>query len=287
MQYRTVFLVLLLLDGSFLCTGFSTAGVVRAKASARSGSPLLYAHSKKSGGAKNNNGSFLMDKYRDPSTGEVMDPYSVLKITRSADRQEIKNAYRAHSRRYHPDVLRFRDVLPGSCNNLEDVRDQWERVKLSYEILSDPLSRKRYDRNEALADPGKTVQRAASQAAVDAAVSVGKGIWGLGATVVREAAKAAAKAAAAHAQTESRNNSKKEEARMMEIGKSTRLVKRRPALIDMETRRRYLELAMRERIDDSMEVARTTKGLTLFSKADKNNRGLRSAGSLNAASPKK
>jgi hypothetical protein len=58
-------------------------------------------------------------------------------------------------------------------NNLDDVREEWERIKLSYEILSDKKTKKRYDRHAMIADP----QAAMSRAAVDA---VGKGISGLG-----------------------------------------------------------------------------------------------------------
>lgn len=47
--------------------------------------------------------------------------------------------------------------------NLDDVREEWERVKFSYEILIDPKSRKSYDRNskvaEVLEDPTKAVGR--------------------------------------------------------------------------------------------------------------------------------
>ena len=143
-----------------------------------------------------------MAEYRDLSTGKILDPYQVLKVTRKADRQEIKQAYRALSRRYHPDVMIHRDILPGSCNNLEDVRNQWERVKLSYEILSDPLRRKRYDRIQAWTDPGRAVQRAATEAALDvmgtAVVSAGQSVWGIGtsigSTVLKEVARAAEQA---------------------------------------------------------------------------------------------
>lgn len=62
-------------------------------------------------------------------------------------------------------------------NDLDDVRDEWERVKLSYEILRDPKTRKRYDRHEVLADPGAAVGRAATDAVLGA---MGKGLAGFG-----------------------------------------------------------------------------------------------------------
>mmetsp|Transcript_2750 Transcript_2750/g.5576 ORF Transcript_2750/g.5576 Transcript_2750/m.5576 type:complete len:272 (-) Transcript_2750:1601-2416(-) len=209
-----------------------------------------------------NDENFLMDEYRDPSTGEIMDPYKILKVSRKAERQEIKAAYRGLSRRYHPDMMLNRDIMPGSCNNLEDVRDHWERVKLSYEILSDPKSRKRYDRHEALADPGKAVQRAASEAAVGAAVSVGKGIWGLGSSVFQSAAKAA---------TQARKETEKKQKMKMQssaTGNSSRIVKKRRPEIDPEMRRRHLELAYRSKIEDTLEASRSKKGSSLFSQTD-------------------
>jgi DnaJ-class molecular chaperone len=99
-----------------------------------------------------------------------------LLVRREATTEEIKKAYRTLSRKYHPDGMRFRTILPGSCNNMDDVRDQWERIKLSYEILSRPKMRKRYDRKVFMADPAAAIQRAAVDAAVKGAVSVGKGI---------------------------------------------------------------------------------------------------------------
>eukprot|EP00523_Entomoneis_sp_CCMP467_P006039 CAMPEP_0168735560 /NCGR_PEP_ID=MMETSP0724-20121128/9400_1 /TAXON_ID=265536 /ORGANISM="Amphiprora sp., Strain CCMP467" /LENGTH=311 /DNA_ID=CAMNT_0008782715 /DNA_START=67 /DNA_END=1002 /DNA_ORIENTATION=+ len=158
----------------------------------RQSSLLLRARKSNNDDDNLNNNNFLMDDYRDPTTGEILDPYRILKIPRDAPRQQIKQAYRNLSRRYHPDTLLHRDILPGSCNNPQDVRNHWERVKLSYEILSDPKQRKRFDRHEALHDPQAALQRAASQAVVGATVALGKGLWGLGSSVVQGAAGAAA-----------------------------------------------------------------------------------------------
>lgn len=46
--------------------------------------------------------------------GEILNPYSVLKVKREADISQIKNAYREMSKRFHPDKQRFRDIMPGS-----------------------------------------------------------------------------------------------------------------------------------------------------------------------------
>jgi DnaJ-class molecular chaperone len=128
------------------------------------------------------------------SNGELLDPYKTLKVARTADKAEIKRSYYTLSRRYHPDGVRHRSILPGSCNNLEDVRDQWERIRWSYEILSHEKTRKRYDRHEALADPGAALQRAAVDAAVQGVVGMGKGIFGMGAFAVKSMMQQASKA---------------------------------------------------------------------------------------------
>uniref|UniRef100_A0A7S3P6E0 J domain-containing protein n=1 Tax=Amphora coffeiformis TaxID=265554 RepID=A0A7S3P6E0_9STRA len=127
--------------------------------------------------------------------GEVLDPYAVLKINRHADTAAIKEAYRRLSRLYHPDARRYKDILPGSCNNEMEVRDQWERINMSYRILSNPVRRRKYDRHEALADPGQALRRAAARAAWSGVVSAGKGLWNVGSqavtTLVHHAEKAA------------------------------------------------------------------------------------------------
>lgn len=123
--------------------------------------------------------SFLLLEFSIAS-GEVINPYDVLKVSRKATREQVRSAYLTFSRRYHPDGYRHRKILPGSCNNLDEVRDQWERIKLSYEILSDSKTRKRYDRHEAIADPGAAVQRAAVDAAFSGLSGMGKGIFDMG-----------------------------------------------------------------------------------------------------------
>mmetsp|Transcript_19538 Transcript_19538/g.28404 ORF Transcript_19538/g.28404 Transcript_19538/m.28404 type:complete len:97 (-) Transcript_19538:547-837(-) len=73
-----------------------------------------------------------------------------------------------------------------NSNNLDEVRDEWERIKLSYEILSDPKMRLRYDRNTAIADPGAAVGRAALGAVGWGFSSVGKGLLGVGEMALKQ-----------------------------------------------------------------------------------------------------
>ena len=123
----------------------------------------------------------LLDDFR-IAGGEVVNPYRILNVSRNADRQEIKAAYRTLSRKYHPDgILQRNDgILPGRCNDMDDVREEWERIKLSYEILTDRKLRIRYDRNSALADPAAAVGRAALETIGWGLSGVGKGLVEVG-----------------------------------------------------------------------------------------------------------
>lgn len=118
--------------------------------------------------------------------GSVVDPYRTLKVDRTANRAAIRTAYRTLSRAYHPDARLYdsTEILPGSCNNEQEVRDHWERINWSYALLMDPPRRKKYDRHMALADPGKALQRAAWQAAWNGVSSIGAGLWNVGSFAV-------------------------------------------------------------------------------------------------------
>lgn len=120
--------------------------------------------------------SRLLDDFK-TATGELVNPYKILKVSRKADRTEIRNAYRSLSKAYHPDgFLQKKDkaILPGRCNNIEDIREEWERIKLSYEILSDKKMRIRFDRNSAITDPKAALGRAALDTVGWGLSSVGK-----------------------------------------------------------------------------------------------------------------
>ncbi|GGF83402.1 molecular chaperone DnaJ [Paenibacillus aceti] len=65
---------------------------------------------------------------------EKRDYYEVLGVSKGANEDEIKKAYRKLARQYHPDV-----------NKASDAEDKFKEVKEAYDVLSDSGKRARYD----------------------------------------------------------------------------------------------------------------------------------------------
>ncbi|MBW4574635.1 MAG: molecular chaperone DnaJ [Aphanothece sp. CMT-3BRIN-NPC111] len=63
------------------------------------------------------------------------DYYEILGISRDADKEEIKRAYRRLARKYHPDV-----------NKESGAEERFKEINRAYEVLSEPEMRTRYDR---------------------------------------------------------------------------------------------------------------------------------------------
>ena len=63
------------------------------------------------------------------------DYYEMLGVSRDADKEEIKIAYRRLARKYHPDV-----------NKEPGAEERFKEINRAYEVLSEPEIRARYDR---------------------------------------------------------------------------------------------------------------------------------------------
>lgn len=63
------------------------------------------------------------------------DYYEILGVSRDADKEEIKRAYRRLARKYHPDV-----------NKESGAEERFKEINRAYEVLSEPDTRARYDR---------------------------------------------------------------------------------------------------------------------------------------------
>lgn len=63
------------------------------------------------------------------------DYYEILGVSKDADKEEIKRAYRRLARKYHPDV-----------NKEEGAEERFKEINRAYEVLSEPETRTRYDR---------------------------------------------------------------------------------------------------------------------------------------------
>src|ERR1700730_1833945 len=65
---------------------------------------------------------------------QYKDYYEVLGVTRGADADEVKRAYRKLARKYHPDVSKERNA-----------EERFKDVQEAYEVLRDPEKRAAYD----------------------------------------------------------------------------------------------------------------------------------------------
>jgi len=89
---------------------------------------------------------------------KVRDYYAILSVKRGASKREIKKAYHAAAKRWHPDKNR----AEGQEARLEKAERNFKLIARAYEVLSDPDTRAAYDRGENVDDP-KWAQRQSAQ----------------------------------------------------------------------------------------------------------------------------
>ncbi len=78
----------------------------------------------------------------------AQDPYAELGVSKTADADEVRKAFRKLAKKLHPD----------QNPNDKPAEERFKRVSAAFDILSDPEKRARYDRGEIDAD-GHEIQR--------------------------------------------------------------------------------------------------------------------------------
>lgn len=200
-KFHLFFVSILSYFATSQCTAFVATRHLSRKAIAEPTLTLLSAGRRRTGDSSDDGQHFLLEDYVMADTGEVLDPYQVLKVSRTASASVIRDSYLQLSKKYHPNARarlehsrrqrdsnsRFQDpiILPGKCNNEQDIANEWEKIRLSYEILRHGKSRKRYDRHVALADPGAAIRRAMVDATLSSLSSVGQGLWSVGSSLTQ------------------------------------------------------------------------------------------------------
>ncbi|MBM5790790.1 MAG: J domain-containing protein [Cyanobacteria bacterium M_surface_10_m1_298] len=81
--------------------------------------------------------------------------YELLSITPEATSQELRQAFRSLSKRYHPDTTELPEA---------EAREAFRRVQLAYLTLSDPERRRSYDATLRAVQPAKRVSAAPAAA---------------------------------------------------------------------------------------------------------------------------
>ena len=77
------------------------------------------------------------------------DYYSILKVAKDASARQIKKAYHARAKEWHPD----KNQQPGQEKKLAKAERNFKLIARAYEVLSDKPTRAAYDRGEDVDDP--------------------------------------------------------------------------------------------------------------------------------------
>jgi hypothetical protein len=160
-----------------------------------------------------------------------------------------------------------------TSNNEDDIRQEWERIKFSYEILTDKRLRKKYDRHVVLADPQAALQRAALDAAANAAAGLGKGIFSMGMGLFSMGAKVVSESVIAPPTESAKDTPQKEDPSMFpEFFKPLEAMQddtasnaKRSESLGLAAKRRSSDLPMffgDRKVDDTASTRRRTEPIT-------------------------
>ena len=86
----------------------------------------------------------------------AQDYYTVLGVPRTASQDDIKKAYRRLARQYHPDMH--------TGTKKSQMEDKFKELNQAYEVLSEPETRKKYDRYGANWKDAEAYERAQQEA---------------------------------------------------------------------------------------------------------------------------
>ncbi|KAL7535814.1 hypothetical protein ACHAWF_005282 [Thalassiosira exigua] len=90
--------------------------------------------------------AFLPPDDPDAAKDDEVDYYSLLDVSRNANADDIKKAYRKRSLQLHPDKLRQRGMrYQGEIITEDEARARFQQMKAAYDALSDPKKRQIYD----------------------------------------------------------------------------------------------------------------------------------------------
>ena len=91
----------------------------------------------------------------------MADYYDLLGVSRDADADTLKRAYRRLARQYHPDI-----------NKDPGAEDRFKEIGRAYEVLSDPQTKARYDQfgEAGLVVPDVSAVEAHSRATISASI---------------------------------------------------------------------------------------------------------------------
>lgn len=78
---------------------------------------------------------FIQSFHATPAVSATKDPYTVLKVDKNASLSDIKKAYYAMAKKYHPDT-----------NKDLNAKDRFSESQTAYEMLSDPQKKEAWDR---------------------------------------------------------------------------------------------------------------------------------------------